>query len=325
MESVLEKVKDRIFKDIQTASEDPELGFEILRRDPYLRPFWPFFKDIKRRVQETKERLTQGRLTLSEFASGHEFFGLHFTEDGWVLREWAPNARALWLIGDFSGWSRSEYYRFQSIGQGQWELRLPNEALQHCQLYRLLIDWDGGWGERLPAYVRRVVQDHHSKTFSAQIWKPEQEYQWKIKNFKPSPGPLLIYEAHVGMAQEEGKIGSYWEFKYNILPRIVEAGYNTIQLMAIQEHPYYGSFGYQVSNYFAPSFRYGTPEELKELIDAIHEAGLAVLLDLVHSHSVKNELEGLSRFDGTYYQYFHNGERGSHPVWDSRLFDYGKR
>jgi 1,4-alpha-glucan branching enzyme len=126
------------------------------------------------------------------------------------------------------------------------------------------------------------------------------------------------------MAQEEAKVGSYLEYKEKILPRIIKMGYNTVQFMGIMEHPYYGSFGYHVSNFFAASSRFGTPEELKELIDACHEAGLAVIMDLVHSHAVKNEEEGLSRFDGTLYQYFHDGERGDHDAWDSRCFDYGK-
>jgi 1,4-alpha-glucan branching enzyme len=195
--------------------------------------------------------------------------------------------------------------------------------LQHGDLYKLHITWPGGEGSRIPAYARRVVQDDHSKLFNAQVWAPTEPYRWKHDTPSATRTPH-IYEAHIGMAQEEGRVGCYSEFQNNVLPHIAKAGYNTIQLMAIQEHPYYGSFGYHVSSFFAASSRFGTPEELKTLIDEAHRLGIAVIIDLVHSHSVSNELEGLSCFDGTLYQYFHEGVRGQHEAWDSRCFDYGK-
>ena len=126
------------------------------------------------------------------------------------------------------------------------------------------------------------------------------------------------------MAQDAEKVGTYTEFKDNILPRIASAGYNAIQIMAIQEHPYYGSFGYHVSSFFAPSSRCGTPEELKELIDTAHQMGISVIMDIVHSHAVKNEVEGLGNIAGDPNQYFYSGERREHPAWDSLCFDYGK-
>ena len=135
---------------------------------------------------------------------------------------------------------------------------------------------------------------------------------------------MLIYEAHIGMAQEEAKVGTFAEFTANVLPRIRDAGYRAIQIMALAEHPYYASFGYQVSSYFACSSRFGTPEELKALVDEAHGMGLMVFMDLVHSHAARNEVEGISRQDGTLSLYFHEGPRGDHPAWDSRCFDYGK-
>src|SRR5204863_2405017 len=135
---------------------------------------------------------------------------------------------------------------------------------------------------------------------------------------------LRIYETHVGMSQEEEKVGSFDEFTERNLPRIQHLGYNAIQLMAVMENPYYGSFGYHVSSFYAVSSRFGTPEDLKRLIDTAHEMGILVFLDLVHSHAVKNTQEGLNRFDGTDYQYFHAGPRGHHVAWDSLLFDYSK-
>ena len=191
-------------------------------------------------------------------------------------------------------------------------------------LYRLRIHWPGGQGDRIPAYSRRVVQDPDTMIFNAQVWLPPEPYTWKCTDFKFSKDAPLVYEAHVGMAQENEKISSFREFTLRTLPRIVAAGYNTLQLMAIQEHPYYGSFGYQVSNFFAASSRFGPPEALKELVDTAHALGLKRNYGPDSFHAVSNEVEGLSRFDGTRYQYFHEGPRGIHEAWDSRCFDYNK-
>jgi 1,4-alpha-glucan branching enzyme len=298
----------------------------LVQRDPYLQPFEPVIRRRLQLAQATEKRLTLGKTSLADFASGHEFFGLHRLPSGsWVIREWAPHATAVSLIGDFNQWKATPAFAFtRASSAGVWELQLPGDALKHGDLFKLLVAWPGGWAERIPSYVRRAVQDEHTKIFSAQVWWPEQPYIWKHGAFKRSADAPRVYEAHVGMAQPEARLGTYREFEEKILPRVVAAGYNTLQLMAIQEHPYYGSFGYHVSNYFAASSRFGTPEELKSLIDAAHGAGLAVIMDLVHSHSVRNETEGLSRFDGTLTQYFHEGARGDHVAWDSRCFNYGK-
>ncbi|MFO7838459.1 MAG: alpha amylase C-terminal domain-containing protein [Desulfosalsimonadaceae bacterium] len=296
-----------------------------LQTDPCLNDY----KDaVKRRLSllaATENRLAADSRSLADFASGHEFFGLHLRDGQWVFREWAPNAKAIYIIGEMTDWRESEQYSLEAgAGDGVWEIRLPADALSHRMLYRLRVHWPGGSGDRIPAYARRVVQDPRTLIFNAQVWAPEQPYQWRHPALQRDFSDLLIYEAHVGMAQEYEGIGSYTEFRENVLPRIVDGGYNTLQLMAVQEHPYYGSFGYQVGNFFAASSRFGTPEELKALVDAAHEAGLLVLMDLVHSHAVANEVEGLSRFDGTDYQYFHEGPRGWHQAWDSRCFDYSK-
>jgi 1,4-alpha-glucan branching enzyme len=298
---------------------------ELVKIDPWLKPYR---QNLMRRQQMAVLRmldLTDGKCALKDVANHHLYYGLHKTDHHtWVFREKAPNAKQLFLYGDFSYWEIQEQYALHPIGNGDWEIELPESFLHHGMLYKLWMVWQDGADERLPSCVTRVVQDEKTKIFSAQVWDPEQTYQFK----HPSPAkPLnpLIYEAHVGMSSEEEKVSTYWEFKEYVLPRIKKLGYNTIQLMAIQEHPYYGSFGYQVSNLFAPSFRFGTPEELMELIDAAHGMGISVILDVVHSHAVANEKEGLGRFDGTETLYFHGGERGMHPVWDSRCFDYGKQ
>ncbi|MBS3757200.1 MAG: alpha amylase C-terminal domain-containing protein [Desulfobacterales bacterium] len=297
----------------------------LLNIDPYLESYQ---SDIERRLEkilQTRQWLTGNRMSLADFAAGHEFFGLHFRDNQWIFREWAPNADSIYLIGDMSDWRELPTFALENTGtDGIWEIRLSPDVLFHKDLYRLRIYWEGGSGDRIPAYARRVVQDPETLIFNAQVWAPEQPYQWRHPARSRDFNDLLIYEAHIGMAQEYEGIGTYTEFRENVLPRIVDAGYNAIQLMAIQEHPYYGSFGYQVSSFFAASSRFGTPDELKALIDAIHDAGLLVLMDIVHSHAVSNEVEGLSRFDGTDYQYFHSGGRGWHPAWDSRCFDYGK-
>jgi len=264
-------------------------------------------------------------MALSDFASAHEYYGLHFNKGRWICREWAPNATAIFLIGEITDWHEKKEFAFtQNNNAGEWEIQLPAKSLRHGTLYRLRIHWPGGCGDRIPAYARRVVQDPVTLIFNAQVWRPPSPHRWQCDRFQVRSEPPIIYEAHVGMAQEKEGIGTYKEFTESILPRILKAGYNTIQLMAIQEHPYYGSFGYHVSSFFAASSRFGTPEDLKELIDTAHRAGLAVIMDLVHSHAVNNEVEGLSRFDGTLHQYFHQGSRGFHDAWNSRCFDYGK-
>ena len=297
----------------------------IIDRDNWLSPFAETIQDRHNAVLEKeKELLGSSKKTLKEFASGHNYYGLHRTKEGWIFREWAPNAQEIYLIGDFSNWECLATYRLRRLEAGNWEIALPSQTMKHGDLYKLYIKWEGGEGERIPAWTRRVVQDPETTIFSAQVWEPESPYLFKIQKFEPQSEPLLIYECHVGMAQDKEAIGSYLEFKEKVLPRIARAGYNAIQMMAVQEHPYYGSFGYHVSSFFASCHRFGTPDELKELIDKAHELGLAVIMDLVHSHAVKNEVEGLGNFAGDPNQYFYPGPRREHPAWDSLCFDYGK-
>ena len=311
-------------KTTKAAAAKPQ-RLKIVKNDPWLEPFEGAIQGRHDHVLHKLHELTAGKKPLSEFADGHLYFGLHKTEKGWVIREWAPNATAIYLIGDFNGWQENEKYAFKRLkNSGNWELKLPAKALKHQDLYKLKVHWDGGEGERIPAWCRRVVQDNDTKIFSAQVWEPEHEYVFKKKTFTPNTAPLLIYECRIGMSQDAEKVGTYNEFRENVLPRIIEEGYNCIQIMAIQEHPYYGSFGYHVSSFFAPSSRFGTPEELKQLIDEAHQAGIAVIMDMVQSHAVKNEIEGLGNFAGDPSQYFYSGGRREHPAWDSLCFDYGK-
>ncbi len=298
------------------------MKYKILEHDPYLEPY---AEDIALRMDlynQKKKSLFQK--SNYPFTEGYRYFGIHQTKSGWVYREWAPAAEAMFFTGDFNDWDLYAL-RMQPLGNGVFEVKLRGkDALKVGQKVQAVVIYQGSTLRRIPTHATRVVQDPKTYLWCAEIDNVLfDEYQWQDKGFKPAKTPY-IYECHIGMAQEKYGIGSYREFIDNVLPRIRDLGYNTIQIMAIMEHPYYGSFGYQVSNFFAPSSRYGSGTELKMLIDAAHSMGIAVLLDVVHSHAVRNTEEGLNQFDGTTYQFFHDGGRGEHSAWGTKLFDYGK-
>lgn len=321
----METKKKSNAKKAKTATKARPHQLKIIKNDEWLNPYEAAIQGRHDHALYKLNELTGGKGTLSDFADGHLYFGLHRTSRQWILREWAPNATEIYLTGTFNDWSECPEYAFKRIeGTGNWELKLPLKALHHLDLYKLSIHWDGGQGERVPAWAQRVVQDEQTKIFNAQVWCPSQPYQWKKPQFRPKRGPLFIYECHIGMAQDAEKVGTYNEFRLNVLPRIIADGYNCIQIMAIAEHPYYGSFGYHVSSFFAPSSRFGTPDELKQLIDEAHAAGISVIMDLVHSHAVKNEVEGLGNYAGDPDQFFYPSPRREHSAWDSLCFDYGK-
>ena len=313
--------------------------------DGYLKPFEAAIRGRAQRAADRAAELTGGKQSISDWANAHNYFGLRKVKiegegEQWCFREWAPHATSMWLVGDFNGWKIDpDFEVFRIEGTDVWERRIPADRIRHGDHYHLEMRWEGGHGERIPAYARYVTQDERTKLFSACVWAPEKPYAWRHKEVKvggegedrnstvqPSTFNLqpLIYEAHVGMASEDPRVATYAEFRDNMLPRIKKAGYNTVQLMAVMEHPYYGSFGYHVSSFFAASSRFGTPDDLKSLVDTAHGMGLRVIMDIVHSHAVANERDGLSRFDGTDYQYFHAGPKGWHSAWGSRCFDYGK-
>ena len=294
MEHKTDKTK-KACKACKKNGQDAPKHIGLVKNDGYLEPFENAIKGRHDHAVWKINQLTRnGKKTLEDFASGYDYYGLHKMKRGWVFREWAPNATAIYLVGDFNNWQETDKYKATRIeGTGNWELKIPEKGMKHGDLFKMHVYWNGGSGERIPAWAQRVVQDDTTKIFSAQVWNPEQPYTWKKKSFKPNKNPLLIYECHIGMGQDAEKVGTYTEFKENVLPRVVADGYNCIQIMAIQEHPYYGSFGYHVSSFFAASSRFGTPEELKALIDEAHRQGVAVIMDIVHSHAVKNEMEGL--------------------------------
>jgi len=296
---------------------------KLVKDDSYLEPYASAIM-VRLQTAEEKEKEILNGQSLFDFAQGHKWYGLHRENNLWVLRDWAPNATAIYLVGEFNNWQEQPEYALQRVEMGDWELRLPQKMMKHGDLFAFSIHWPGGQGKRVPAWINRVVQDDYTKIFNAQVWAPEKQYKWKNTKFKHTAEAPLIYEAHIGMAGEDHRVHTYNEFRENVLPRIKASGYNTLQLMAIPEHPYYGSFGYHVSSFFAPSSRFGTPEELKQLVDEAHGMGISVIMDLVHSHAVKNENEGLGKYDGTRWQFFHDGSKGEHPAWDSYCFNYGK-
>ncbi|MBY0427507.1 MAG: 1,4-alpha-glucan-branching enzyme, partial [Cytophagales bacterium] len=302
----------------------------LLQDDPWLEPYT---QDIEERLARYKAKYTELEQefgSLEQFADGYKYFGINFDKkaNGWYYREWAPAAEQLFFIGDFNQWDRASH-PMKKNDKGVWEIFLPfdqyKDKLTHGSHVKVHVIAANGHHDRIPAFIKRVVQDEVTHGFDGQHWEPKSEFKWKDEAFIPSQKELFIYECHIGLAQEKEGIGTYVEFAEHILPRIKKLGYNTLQFMAIQEHPYYGSYGYHVSNFFAPSSRFGTPEDLKYLVNKAHEMGFTVIMDIVHSHAVKNFAEGLNDFDGSNGQYFHEGSRGYHELWDSKLFNYGKR
>lgn len=294
----------------------------LFETDSWLMPYKNVILARHERILETCNRLA-GAGNLADVMNNHLYYCLHREGDEYIFREWAPNASKIFLIGDMNGWSRSGQYALKPIGGGNWELRVPAAEVHHGDRYKWYVEWPGGGGERLPAYAERCVQDPDTKVFCAEVWAPERPYEWKYAPHVGHSTPF-IYETHIGMSGEGEGVSTFNEFRENVLPKIEKLGYNTIQIMALQEHPYYGSFGYQVSNFFALSSRFGTPDDFKRLVDEAHRRKISVVMDLVHSHAVSNEVEGLGRIDGSYATYFHDGPRGEHPAWNSRCFNYGK-
>jgi len=299
------------------------MPYKIIQIDPTLTPYEKAIDLRMKHYKQKKKELIGSKGNLKDFANGHNFFGFHRTETGWVYREWAPGAEAMYLTGDFNGWNTAAC-PMTRLDNGVFEVYLTGqEALQPGQKVQAIVIHNGQMLRRIPLYATRVVQDPQTYLWCAELEEPDAVFPWTDQAFKPAKDPL-IYECHIGMAGEDYKVSSYREFQDFVLPRIQKLGYNTIQIMAIMEHPYYGSFGYQVSNFFAASSRYGTGDDLRSLINTAHSMGITVLLDVVHSHAVKNTNEGINEFDGTVYQFFHEGSKGDHSAWGTKLFNYGK-
>lgn len=305
----------------------PPMLYNLLDRDPELRPNLQALLRRYSAFNATLDRINKAAGRLEEFSRAHEYYGFHACEHGGggvVFREWCPEVLALSLVGDFNDWD-PDRSPCNQIKPGVWELELAAGVLADGGLVKVAIKTTKGESiVRISPFAERAVMPEGKCELVGVFVSPTRlQYAWK--NARPGkPRSPRIYEAHIGIASDKPAVASYTHFTQNVLPRIAAQRYNCVQLMAVMEHAYYGCFGYQVTNFFAVSSRYGTIDELKELIDTAHGLGLTVLLDLVHSHASKNVNDGLNRFNGTDGCYFHEGPRGSHAQWDSKLFNYGK-
>ncbi|KAL3476077.1 1,4-alpha-glucan-branching enzyme [Aspergillus californicus] len=313
------------------ASTDvPSDGTGIIKLDPWLEPFQEAIQRRFKHVESWIKTVDETEGGLDKFSKGYEVFGFNVADNGDITyREWAPNAVEAALVGEFNNWDPKANAMARN-DFGVWEVLLPAKggvsAIPHNSKLKItMVTRKGERIYRIPAWTKRVVQDLKvSPVYESVFWNPPKTEQYTFKHSRPrKPESLRIYEAHVGISSPETRVATYKEFTANMLPRIQYLGYNAIQLMAVMEHAYYASFGYQVNNFFAASSRYGSPEDLKELVDTAHSLGLVVLLDVVHSHASKNVDDGLNMFDGSDHLYFHSGAKGQHELWDSRLFNYG--
>uniref|UniRef100_A0A6U4WMG1 1,4-alpha-glucan branching enzyme n=1 Tax=Hemiselmis andersenii TaxID=464988 RepID=A0A6U4WMG1_HEMAN len=342
----MEAARDMTFKDASTLEyldwyqkPDPQWedkdGCGVVQWDPSLEAWKGSLQHRYGKYKELKRNICKVEGSLENFAKGNEKFGVRRSTDpnkpGIIATEWAPSAQYLALFGDFNGWNRGAH-PYSKDDYGVWHLFIPDNAdgtpvIPHESRYKIAITTSTGQETtRIPAWVTYTVQAPKGAPthpgYDAVMWDPPQKFEFKSA-LPPQPKSLRIYEAHVGMSSEgEPNVNTYDLFRERVLPRIHRLGYNAIQLMAIQEHPYYASFGYHVTSLFAPSSRSGDPDSLKRLVDECHRLGMNVLLDVVHSHAAKNVEDGINNFDGTAHQYFHEGPEGYHTLWDSRIYNY---
>ncbi|XP_032401297.1 1,4-alpha-glucan-branching enzyme [Xiphophorus hellerii] len=304
----------------------PEFN-NLLQTDPNLKNYENDFRrryDMLRKQVLLLEEVEGG---VDQFTRSYRSFGVQRLPDNSLFfKEWAPAAEALFLTGEFNGWDKFSY-PYSKKEFGKWELTIPpkpdnSPAVDHHTKLKVVVHTkDGDRIYRISPWAKYVTREEKSVIYDWVHWDPPQPYV-HIHPRPKKPKSLRIYEAHVGIGSPEPKIASYKNFTHNVLPRIKDLGYNCIQLMAIMEHAYYASFGYQITSFFAASSRYGTPDELKEMVDVAHSMGIVVLLDVVHSHASKNTEDGLNAFDGSDSCFFHSPPRGEHTLWDSRLFNY---
>ncbi|KAG9390068.1 1 4-alpha-glucan-branching enzyme GlgB [Carpediemonas membranifera] len=303
--------------------------------DKYLEPYRPHIERRMDLYKETMNKIFYAAKTLDQddsvdalvaFANSYKTYGLHVVTDGVMYREWAPCAQSVAIFGDFNSWNRTQHVGTKDMF-GTWTVFIPNNTdgscpIPHESVVKVAVRAESGEEvDRLPQYSFASRQFPGSPVMDSIFWNPPQPFRFQ----HPKPkidGALRIYEVHIGMACDAERVGSYREFADNVVPYIADLGYNCVQVMALAEHSYYASFGYQVTSFFSPASRHGTPDDLRYLIDAAHSRGLVVLMDLVHSHASKNVLDGLNQWDGSSHHLFHAPPKGDHPLWDSRLFNY---
>ena len=272
-------------------------------------------------------------LTAEELAAFHEgwcmdawkYFGCHETEDGAQrFAVWAPNAKYVSLVGDFNNWDRGKD-PMERLSDGTWVL--VKEGLEHSALYKYCIRGADG-RERLKTDPFATHCETGPATAS-RVW-PIDGFEWHDKDYlrkrekkNPFRSAMSIYELHLGSwkRSEEGYVLNYRQIADDLAVYCLDMGYTHVELLPVTEYPFEGSWGYQVSGYFAPTSRYGTPQDFMYLVDSLHRAGVGVIIDWVPAHFPRDE-HGLARFDGTLLYECKEERMASHPEWGTLIFDY---
>jgi 1,4-alpha-glucan branching enzyme len=282
--------------------------------------------------------LIMGEVDLHLFSEGnhlqlYEKFGAHLRkiggDDGVYFAVWAPNAQRVSVVGDFNGWDGRVNPMRRLLGSGVWELFLP--GVGEGAHYKFEIRTPGG-ALLLKADPFGLFSQHGKQT-SSMVYDLDR-YQWSDGGWmeaRPArplhTSAISVYEVHLGSwrrkADEGNRALSYLELSETLIPYVTEMGYTHIELMPIAEHPFEGSWGYQVTNYFAPTSRFGTPDEFRHFVDKCHQAGIGVIMDWVPAHFPKDP-HGLAEFDGTDLYEHADPRQGEHQDWGTLIFNFGR-
>lgn len=250
----------------------------------------------------------------------HNHLGAHITANGVWFGVWAPNAHAVSVIGEFNGWTPGAHPMAMRGTSGIWEAEVAHALQGH--LYQYHVQHAHGHSNRADpmGFAHEVAPDRASRvcaleyTWSDQAWMNQRDGDLNV--------PINTYELHAGSwKRRDGVPLSYDELARELVPYMLEMGYTHVELLPITAHPFYGSWGYQTTGYFAPTGRYGTPQQFMEFVDTLHQAGIGVILDWVPSHFPEDDW-ALAKFDGTHLYEHEDPRKGFHPDWKSCIFNY---
>jgi 1,4-alpha-glucan branching enzyme len=257
----------------------------------------------------------------------YQALGCHLRPTGGAdLAVWAPNAAAVSVIGDWNGWQgEADPLRPRDDDSGVWEGHVPGIAHGHAYKFRIVTQ-GGQWLDKADPFA--VCAEQPPATAS-RAWSLD--YTWDDSDWMEHraprnalSAPMSIYEVHLGSwRRRDGQPLGYRELAHALADYVADLGFTHVELMPITEHPFYGSWGYQTTGYFAPTARYGTPQDFMYLVDHLHQRGIGVLLDWVPSH-FPADAHGLDRFDGTHLYEHADPRQGYHPEWNSSIFNYGR-